>query len=71
MPTSTRAPKAAGARDGWQQQYLHADRADRAGGPGMQEREPDRGFAKRLEDQDLETKAAVLEAARLHLRSSP
>jgi hypothetical protein len=44
------------------QQHLHADRLDRAGGPGLQERDPDRGVRARAGTRkggDTRSQAAI------------
>ena len=52
------------------QQHLHADRLPGAGGPGLQERHPDRRVRPQLEARAAIAVEAVLEAARLRLRPS-
>jgi multidrug efflux pump len=54
--------------DRWRQQRLHADRAVRAGGAGVEERDPDRGVCPRTGDHGRSIVQAALEACRLRLR---
>ena len=54
---------------GQRQQYLHANRPDRAGGPGLQKRHPDRGVCQAQTGRGgLAAFQAAVEACRLRLR---